>query len=79
LEGLAIIKDGGIIAAVKIGIGFDKEVIGEKAAAIAEQNAEEVGGLGAVAVPGLKPEIEFGSQAEAKHQEGHKPQAGYSS
>src|SRR5882672_2315105 len=76
LKGLTIIEDGWIVPAVKVGIGFDKEMIGEHSAAIAEQSAQKVGGLGTTALPGLKPGLQMSGQAEAEDQQGGERQRG---
>jgi len=65
LEGRTIVEDAGVVAAVEVGVGLDEEVVGEGTASIAEQDGEQVGGLGAIALPGLKPRFEARHQCEA--------------
>src|SRR2546425_933226 len=55
LEGLTIVKDGRIIATVKVGVGFDEEMVGKHPPAIAEQHAQRIGGLQPIPLPASKP------------------------
>ena len=74
LEGLAIVKDRRVKAAVEVGVGLDEEMVGEHAAAVAHQNAQHIGRLGAVALPGLKPQVQPSGQAKAQYEQADQDQ-----
>ena len=63
-----LIKNGGVIAAMKVGVCFYIKVLGKKPAAITQSNGKKVGRTRAAARPGLVPRLQPCYQAEAKRQ-----------
>ena len=70
-----LVEDGGVIAAVERDVGLDEEMVGEEAAAVAEEDLEDVVGLGALA-PAGGARLEEGGQGEAGGQQQEQNQEG---
>jgi hypothetical protein len=61
-----LIENGGVIAAMKVGVCFYIKVLGKEPAAVTQSNGNEVSRTGAAARPGLVPRLQPRYQAEAK-------------
>jgi hypothetical protein len=62
-RGPSLVENRGIIAAVKIDVGFYKEMVGEKLPAIAEENFQDI--VGPAFIPGLDAGLKDGGQIKA--------------
>ena len=76
LKSGAVVEDSRVIAAVEVGVGLDEEMVGEQSATIAEQNAEDIAGVDAIALPGLEPGFQACGEAETKDQKADGHEAG---
>src|SRR5438045_3556992 len=76
LEGLTVVKHGRVESTMKIGIGFDEKMVGENPPAVTEQDGQKIGGLSAVSLPILEPEIQMRGKAKAEDEKSDHGEAG---